>query len=134
MAGGYEQVAIYHYVWLAWSSVFLVPWLPMLLALDQHRRKICWTRLLTEESKEGNRIQPRSSSAGLCFDIESMLERFPRRFFFGVAARVRGTVRAGLRLSYFRARFLRTMLDTLGGPPGRYAKFDARDIIEWSER
>lgn len=36
----------YHYVWLVWSSAFLVPWLLLFLAFDQHRRQMWWTSLL----------------------------------------------------------------------------------------
>ena len=35
----------YHYVWLVWSSAFLVPWLLLYLAFDQHRRQMWWTSL-----------------------------------------------------------------------------------------
>lgn len=35
-----------HYVWLVWSSAFLVPWLLLFLAFDQHRRQMWWTSLL----------------------------------------------------------------------------------------
>jgi len=36
----------YHYVWLVWSSAFLVPWLPLFLASDQHQRQMGWASLL----------------------------------------------------------------------------------------
>jgi hypothetical protein len=36
----------FHYVWLLWSSAFLVPWLLLFLAFDQHRRQMWWTSLL----------------------------------------------------------------------------------------
>ena len=36
----------YHYVWLVWSIAFLLPWLLLFLAFDQHRRKMWWTSLL----------------------------------------------------------------------------------------
>ncbi len=36
----------YHYAWLLWSSAFLVPWLILFLAFDQHRRQMWWTSLL----------------------------------------------------------------------------------------
>ena len=35
----------YHYVWLVWSSAFLVPWLLLFFAFDRHRRQMWWTSL-----------------------------------------------------------------------------------------
>ena len=35
----------YHYVWLLWSSAFLVPWLLLFFAFDQHRKQMLWTSL-----------------------------------------------------------------------------------------
>lgn len=35
-----------HYVWLVWSSAFLVPWLLLFLAFERHRRQMGWTSLL----------------------------------------------------------------------------------------
>ena len=35
-----------HYVWLVWSSAFLVPWLLLFLAFERHRRQMWWTSLL----------------------------------------------------------------------------------------
>ena len=36
----------YHYVWLVWSSAFLVPWLLLYFAFDQHRKHMLWASLL----------------------------------------------------------------------------------------
>jgi hypothetical protein len=36
----------YHYVWLVWSSAFLVPWMLLFISFEQHRRKMWWTSLL----------------------------------------------------------------------------------------
>ena len=36
----------YHYVWLVWSTAFLLPWLLLFLAFDQHRRQMWWASLL----------------------------------------------------------------------------------------
>lgn len=36
----------YHYVWLIWSSAFLVPWLILYWALPRYRLQMGWTSLL----------------------------------------------------------------------------------------
>lgn len=36
----------YHYVWLVWSSAFLVSWLLLFFAFDQHRSQMLWTSVL----------------------------------------------------------------------------------------
>lgn len=36
----------YHYVWLLWSSAFLLPWLLLFLAFPRHRRQMWWASLL----------------------------------------------------------------------------------------
>ena len=36
----------FHYVWLAWSSAFLVPWALLFLAAGRHRRQMWWASLL----------------------------------------------------------------------------------------
>ena len=36
----------YHYVWFVWSIAFLLPWLLLFLAFDQHRGKMWWASLL----------------------------------------------------------------------------------------
>ena len=36
----------YHYVWLLWSSAFLVPWLLLYFAFPQHRRQMWWSSIL----------------------------------------------------------------------------------------
>jgi hypothetical protein len=36
-----------HYVWLAWSSAFLVPWLGLLIAFPRQRRVMIWASALT---------------------------------------------------------------------------------------
>ncbi len=36
----------YHYVWLVWSSAFLLPWLFLYLAFARHRRQMVWASLL----------------------------------------------------------------------------------------
>ena len=36
-----------NYVWLVWSSAFLVPWIVAYLAFPVHRRAIIWTSLFT---------------------------------------------------------------------------------------
>lgn len=36
----------FHYVWLVWSSAFLVPWLLLFLAFGQHRRHMWWASLV----------------------------------------------------------------------------------------
>ena len=36
----------YHYVWLVWSSAFLVPWLLLFLAFEPHRKQMWQTSLL----------------------------------------------------------------------------------------
>ena len=35
----------YHYVWLVWSSAFLVPWLLLFFAFARHRKQMWWTSL-----------------------------------------------------------------------------------------
>ena len=35
------------FVWLAWSSAFLIPWLAAFIAFPAHRRAILWTSLFT---------------------------------------------------------------------------------------
>ena len=32
----------YHYVWLVWSSAFLVPWVVLYLALPDYRNAMWW--------------------------------------------------------------------------------------------
>ena len=36
----------YHYVWLMWSSAFLLPWLLLFVAFPPHRRQMWWASLL----------------------------------------------------------------------------------------
>ncbi len=36
----------YHYVWLVWSSAFLLPWLLLYVAFPRHRRQMVWASLL----------------------------------------------------------------------------------------
>lgn len=36
-----------HYVWFAWASVFLVPWLILFIAFPRHRRVMWWASLFT---------------------------------------------------------------------------------------
>ncbi|MEO6623972.1 MAG: lycopene cyclase domain-containing protein [Burkholderiaceae bacterium] len=36
----------YHHVWLVWSSAFLVPWLLLFLAFNQHRRQMLWASVV----------------------------------------------------------------------------------------
>ena len=35
----------YHYVWLVWSSAFLVPWAIVYLAFSQHRKAMWWASI-----------------------------------------------------------------------------------------
>jgi len=36
-----------HYVWLAWSSAFLLPWLGLFIVFPRHRRVMVWASALT---------------------------------------------------------------------------------------
>jgi hypothetical protein len=37
----------YHYVWLIWSSAFLIPWMALLIGFPRYRRVMVWASLLT---------------------------------------------------------------------------------------
>ena len=36
-----------NYVWLVWSSVFLLPWLAIFIGFPQYRRMMLWASLFT---------------------------------------------------------------------------------------
>jgi len=36
-----------HYIWLIWSSAFLVPWIGVYVAFPEHRRAMLWASLFT---------------------------------------------------------------------------------------
>ncbi len=36
----------FHFVWFVWSSAFLLPWLLLFLAFNQHRRQMWWASVL----------------------------------------------------------------------------------------
>jgi len=47
------------YVWLVWSSAFLVPWLAAYVAFPRHRKAMMWASLITARiSHAGCRTDP----------------------------------------------------------------------------